>query len=287
MTDALSRLKIFLLLGGLGLSSAAFAQYPAPVETPQSPVEQLRQIVLEQSQQIHSLRVDVQRLVGDNELLQHKLEQIEKRQRDVYSDMDERLRRMESGQAGMAPAAAAAPPPEMNIPPPGGPAQTPPPATPPMEQAGMGGMPPVSSQPVSAPPVPPAAATPQDKAAYEQAFADLQGGRFNQAIAGFKKLLANSPQGQYADNAQYWLGECYYATRDFPTALQAFTQVIDNYPNSAKRSHALLKLGYVHYELNNKPLARQVLEQVSKTYPGTATARLAEERLQKMGPEGN
>lgn len=271
----MSRLKFFLLLASLGASVASPAQYPAPVDAQSySPAEQLRQIVIDQSQLLENLRTEVQRLVGDNELLLYKLEQIEKRQREVYSNMDERLRKLEQGQTGITAApAAAAPPPPVNAPP------VSPPSTASTESTPSTTPPP--------PPAAPAAPSPQDKAAYEQSFANLQGGRFSQAITGFKTLLKTSPQGQYADNAQYWLGESYYATRDFPAALAAFSQVVDNYPDSAKRSHALLKLGYVHYEMNNKPMARQVLEQVSKTYPGTATARMAEERLQKMRQEGN
>ena len=89
-----------------------------------------------------------------------------------------------------------------------------------------------------------------------------------------------------ADNAQYWLGESYYVTRDFAAGLKAFRLVVDKYPDSRKLPDALLKIGYCDYELQNWKTARAALGQVAQQFPDTTAARLAQQRLVKMDGEG-
>ena len=65
---------------------------------------------------------------------------------------------------------------------------------------------------------PPSGAGSAEQAAYVQAFDVLKSGNYAAPIAGFKQFLATYPQSALADNAQYWLGEAYYVTRDFDNA---------------------------------------------------------------------
>ena len=87
------------------------------------------------------------------------------------------------------------------------------------------------------------------------------------------------PNSQYADNAQYWLGETYYVKREFEPALVEYRKLIDTYPASKKRSHAMLKIGYSYHELGQLDQARAVLEDLRNRYAGSTAARLAEERI--------
>ena len=121
-----------------------------------------------------------------------------------------------------------------------------------------------------------------EKAAYEEAFAKLREGAFDEAIIGFDAFLVRYPQGEYADNSRYWLGEAYYVNRDFPAAQQAFEAVISDFPASNKIPDARLKLGFTLDELNRKSEARRILQSVAADYPGTSVARLAERRLKQM-----
>ena len=123
--------------------------------------------------------------------------------------------------------------------------------------------------------------------AYQQAFALLKEARYEKAITAFQDYLARYPAGVRADNAQYWLGEAYYVTRQFKEAQQAFQALVDNMPTSAKRPDALLKIGFVHYELGQWDDARQSLNEVAKTFPNTPAAKLADNRLQRMKKEGH
>ena len=88
-----------------------------------------------------------------------------------------------------------------------------------------------------------------------------------------------------ADNAQYWLGEAYYVNKQYPESLAAFQRVVEKFPGSRKLPDALLKIGYCDYELKDYSAARSALEQVAAKYPDSASARLAQQRLEKMAAE--
>ena len=125
-----------------------------------------------------------------------------------------------------------------------------------------------------------------DRANYQAAFDMLKDGKYAEAIAGFKQYLSSFPNGALVDNAQYWLGEAHYVTRDFTQALRDFRAVLDKYPESRKIPDALLKIGYCNYELKNWGEARSALNQVVQKFPDTTAARLASQRLAKMEAEG-
>ena len=77
-------------------------------------------------------------------------------------------------------------------------------------------------------------ATADDQAAYNRAFDALKASDYNGAIAQFKDFLRLYPHSALADNAQYWLGEGYYVTRDYDNAIAAFRAVGEQYPQSRK-----------------------------------------------------
>lgn len=224
---------------------------------------------------IDSLQNEVQQLVGQMEEQNHNMEQLKKRQRDLYLDIDRRLRDMESARASMpsAPASGgsvfggAAPVPAM----------------------GSG-----ASHSTSAGASPSAADSsttsgaasdvdPQlERAAYERAFNLLKEGRYDLAVAAFKTFVQSYPQGRFTDNAQYWLGEANYVQRHFKVALNEFDKVVKNFPRSPKRADALLKMGYTYQELGQNDKARMSLNEVVMSYPNTTAARLAQKRLQDL-----
>ncbi|MDZ7787334.1 MAG: tol-pal system protein YbgF [Halofilum sp. (in: g-proteobacteria)] len=124
-----------------------------------------------------------------------------------------------------------------------------------------------------------------ERKAYDAAFGLLKDGRYSEAASAFSDFVEKYPEGPYSDNAQYWLGESRYVTRDFGAALEAFRKVVSNYPDSAKVPDARLKIGYSLYELERIDEAREALEQVMQEHDNSAVARLAEERLLKIKEE--
>lgn len=195
---------------------------------------------------LQQLQQEVQKLRGELEVQANEINGLKQRQRELYLDIDKRIKDIEANVRAAPPGMGAAP----------GPAP------------GFTGSP------------------EQERAAYQQAFDKLKEGRYDEAITLFRSLLANYPNGKLSDNAQYWLGEANYVTRRYREAVDEFSKVINNYPQSQKLSDALLKLGFSYYELGEWAKARESLEQVVSRFPQSAAANMANGRLQRMKTEG-
>jgi len=126
-----------------------------------------------------------------------------------------------------------------------------------------------------------------EKAAYDKGFQSLKDLKYADASEQFSAFVSQYPNSEYADNAQYWLGESYYVTKNYDIALEAFQKLLKDYPDSPKVADGLLKIGYTHYELKQWDLARAALLQVQTQYPDTTLARLAGSRLRSMKLEGH
>ena len=118
------------------------------------------------------------------------------------------------------------------------------------------------------------------QAAYRDAVELVKAGKHDDAIAALRGFLGKHARHDYADNAQYWLGEAFYAKKDFAQALIEFRNVIETYPRGNKVPDALLKVGYCYASLGQSDKARAVLEQVVNLYPKTEPAALAAKRLE-------
>lgn len=219
------------------------------------------QSLVDMATRLEQIQKDLQLLRGEIELQGHTLEGLKKRQRDLYLDIDQRLRRLESGGG-----AASAPQPAV-VQPPATPAVAPPASPAPAATV----TPAVNAVPAAG-----------ERDAYQRAFNLLKEGRYDQAAGDFRKFLNTYPQSSYASNAQYWLGEAFYVTRQFNEALTEFNKVVSVYPNSPKLGDALLKLGFIYYEQEQWDKAKTTLGEVIKRYPNTTVARLADNRLRRM-----
>lgn len=115
---------------------------------------------------------------------------------------------------------------------------------------------------------------------YRAAVELVKAGNQTEAIAALRAFLKNYPRHEYADNAQYWLGEAFYAGKDYQHALVEFRATIETYPRGNKVPDALLKVGFCYQALGQADKARAVLEQVVNLYPKTEPAALAGKRLE-------
>ncbi|RMH22074.1 MAG: tol-pal system protein YbgF [Acidobacteria bacterium] len=118
---------------------------------------------------------------------------------------------------------------------------------------------------------------------YDGAYAHFQRGRYQLAIHGFQRYLDLYPNTDLADNATYWIGECYYRQQELQQAINQFDAVITRFPNSDRIPSALLKKGYAYLELNQRDPGVAQLQEVIRTYPGSDEARLARQRLAELG----
>jgi len=125
---------------------------------------------------------------------------------------------------------------------------------------------------------PPAAGDEVPRQRYRQAHETLKGGDVAEARRLFREFVTEFPQHELADNAQYWVGECYYDQRDYETAVRAFRHVIESYPTGNKVPDALLKIGLAYLSLGDRSSAREVLAKVVEIFPESNAARIALER---------
>lgn len=209
------------------------------------------QSLLELANQTDSLRNDLRAMHNDVDQLSNNLEASRKQQRDLYADLDRRMKSLESRGGGAAGAAAGS------------------------GDAAAGGAGGADTS----------AAGGDDKAAYQAAFNLLKDSQYDRAIAAFQKFLIVYSDSSLADNAQYWLGEAYYVNKSFPEAQTAFQRVVDKYPQSRKRPDALLKIGYCQYESKQWDAAKGTLTQVATQFPDAPAGHLAQQRLDKMATE--
>ncbi|MDH5665054.1 MAG: tol-pal system protein YbgF [Nitrosopumilus sp.] len=209
--------------------------------------------------QVEQMQNELRHLRGEIESQRHDVDSMKKRQRDLYLDIDRRLRQQETGST------ASIEPRQKEI-------------TAPVESSKSYD---TNSGNVSD------NLTANEQVDYQNALGVLKEGRYPQSIAAFNAFLKKYPQSLYAANAQYWIGEAYYVSREFKLAQGEFQKVVEGYADSTKVADAMLKIGFIHYEQAEWDQARNVLNHISSRFPKTTASRLAENRLQKMKVEGH
>ncbi|MFA5321826.1 MAG: tol-pal system protein YbgF [Smithella sp.] len=123
----------------------------------------------------------------------------------------------------------------------------------------------------------------QDKEkAYSEAYQTFKEGNYDKARSEFKNFLSVYPDSEYSDNAQFWVGECYFFEQKYEEAILEYEKVTKNYPNGNKVSYALLKQGLAFLKLGDKTSAKLLLQEVIKNYPNTSQARIARSNLQEI-----
>ncbi len=218
-------------------------------------VEKITELTL----QLDAMRRENRELRGEIEVLQHTIETLQQKQRDLYLDVDQRLSQLQSAPSGATVPDAVQPTGAVD------------------DATGAAPQPrrPATSDPAKA------------EADYQAAYDMLrpEQRRYGEAIAAFRVFLETYPDHQLAANAQYWLAEASYVTQDNATALVEFQKVVDLYPASLKVPGAMLKIGYIEHTAGNIDKAQQVLNQVVERYAGSASADMARQRLQRIARE--
>ena len=120
------------------------------------------------------------------------------------------------------------------------------------------------------------------EAAYQAAYNSFKEGKYAQSREEFTKFLKQYPKGEYADNAQFWLGECYYLEGSYEKAILEYEKVIKNFPKGSKNPDAMLKQGLAFQKLGDKQSAKLIFQQVTKKYPSSNQAKIAKAKLKEI-----
>jgi len=226
--------------------------------------------LLDMLELLESLKVEVSTLRGQIEVQTHTIDQLKQKQRDLYTDVDSRLQRIETNKSTA-----------INDPLATETERTQEETIPIPEETTT-----ASDEELVTDTGNKEAADPSKaEAIYQKAFKLLKESQYDQAQAAFKDFLKDYPNSPFSDNAQYWLGEANYVMQKYELAINEYQALLNAYPNSQKVSHALLKIGYSYAELGNAEDAKKTLNEVKLQYPGTTAARLADERLRQIGSE--
>lgn len=120
---------------------------------------------------------------------------------------------------------------------------------------------------------------PAEQKSYDAALASFNGGDYKAAAVALADFTRRYPQSGYAPNAQYMLGNSYYAQRDCRNAITAQQAVVKNFPDHAKAPDALLNIATCQLEMKDRAATRKTLESLLAKYPEAPAAGTAKERL--------
>jgi len=148
-------------------------------------------------------------------------------------------------------------------------AASPPPPAAPVER------PRVPAAPAPLVPPTPRSGTPDQE--YTAALATFRSREHGQAVLDFIDFIAKNPRHALAGNAQYWIGEAYWAQRDYRQALVEFERVSEYGPG--KTPDALVKIGLCHARLRDVTRAQQAWQRVIREYPRSEAATMAQSLL--------
>jgi tol-pal system protein YbgF len=134
--------------------------------------------------------------------------------------------------------------------------------------------------PTGAPaPAAPTAPVQAPRELYSQAYADFARGNYDLAMQGFAEYLRAYPGTDFADNAQYWIGECQYGKKLYTEAIDAWNLLLKDFPSSDKLPDARVKKGMALERLGRRSQALVEYRYVADRFPTSQAARIARERL--------
>jgi tol-pal system protein YbgF len=207
---------------------------------------------------VEGLKSDVAKIRGQIEVLTYELDQSQKRQRDLYVDLDARMRKLEGAPGpattDAAPAAAA-----------GG-------AAPSVASS-------ASPSVNASAPATGATTVATEQRAYDAALDQFKRGDFQGAITGFTALVKTYPKSALAPSAQYWIGNAHFARKDYKAAIASQRQLLLAWPDSPKVPDALLNVASAQAELGDNAAARRTLEELIGKFPQSDAAAKAKQRL--------
>jgi tol-pal system protein YbgF len=120
---------------------------------------------------------------------------------------------------------------------------------------------------------------PTEKQAYDSAMDLFKTGDYKGAASALQDFVKRFPSSGYAANAQYWLGNSYYAQGDYKNSIAALEVVTTTYRDSAKTPDAMLNIASSYIALKDKKAAKKAFQQLINKFPDSSAAQAAKDRL--------
>ena len=119
----------------------------------------------------------------------------------------------------------------------------------------------------------------EEVAVYRAAYGEWRAGNSPACIDQFTKFLQTYPASDYADDATYWLGDCYFKQGNFAAAVLRFDDVAGQYPSGNKAADARYRQGEALLRMGHAKAAADAFEKVLRDYPDSSRAPEAKRQL--------
>ncbi|GDX54558.1 hypothetical protein LBMAG28_10320 [Methylophilaceae bacterium] len=193
--------------------------------------------------QIELMKQEVSKLRGDMETIRHLNATVEQRQKDLYQDLDVRLRRIE-------------------------------------EKSTAGSLP--TPNKVAETPLTPEIKAPSDQEVYDQANALLDGLKNKEAFQAFTDFIKQFPNSALLPDAKYALANAQFNLKNYKATIGTYQKLLDQHPDFAKNPEALLGLANAQIQLALIPEAKKSLKDLIKKYPKSDVIQNAQKRLKVL-----
>ena len=213
-----------------------------------------RQAALQLQAQIEALKQDIANLRGEREQLLREITLLQRAQKDINVDIEERFQKITSQLAKQE----AAPPPSVK------------------EEAPKSSKVNVQVDGFEF------LAEPDEKRDFEAAFVLFRKGDFAAAAKEFAQFVKVYSASGYKPSALYWLGSAKFARRDFNEAIAHLKGLVNDFPNHARAPEAMLTIGNAQLEIKQAKEARKTFNELLKLYPTTEAAAAAKDRLAQI-----
>lgn len=117
---------------------------------------------------------------------------------------------------------------------------------------------------------------------YDESFINVPQGQYEEAIQGFTDYLTYCGKENLADDARFWMGECYFFMTKYNEALTEFNLLLKDHPKSEKRPGALYKTGRCYEELGRKTDAVRTFRMLVDEFEGSLEAEQAKDKLNEL-----
>ncbi len=197
--------------------------------------------------EVEALKSQVKRLRGDVDVQSNTISVTQKRQNDLYMDLDTRLRNLAHTDTTPADPAATSATPDK-----------------------------------AAPTVALPADSGNSARDYEAALNQFKAGNYPAAITAFKGFIKAYPDNPLTPSAQYWIGNAYFSIKDYKTAIAQQKKLVASHPDSPKAPDAMLNISSAQLELGDLAAARKTLQVLVAKYPDSSASALARKRLDAL-----
>ena len=119
----------------------------------------------------------------------------------------------------------------------------------------------------------------QEMEDYRAAYAEWRADNAAGCIDRFTKFLQTYPASENADDATYWLADCYFKQGNFSAAVLRFDDVARQYPKGNKAADALYRQGEALLRMGHAKAAGNAFEKVLRDYPTSPRAPEAKRQL--------